>query len=210
MTGGRSWLSSRWSRLPTGPKMLFILTLALLPLGVVAIFASVYSARENSQSRAEETLARLDAKAQVLNDLVARNSDAIRAANAAISYPYTKDVIVSVAGALFALAAFAAARRTVAWLPDTLPRHRIAGTMLIALVSGAWSLQAAAMYLELRSAAYAQRQRWAYAELTLEDDLRRFDARERALFRTLRDEALFAGPEPPPLDLGLDTLLRTE
>jgi hypothetical protein len=134
----------------------------------------------------------------------------VLAANAVISYPYTKDVIVSVAGALFALAAFAAARRTVAWLPDTLPRHRIAGTMLIALVSGAWSLQAAAMHLELRSAAYAQRQRWAYAELTLEDDLRRFDARERALFRTLRDEALFAGPEPPPLDLGLDTLLRTE
>ena len=134
----------------------------------------------------------------------------VLAANAVISYPYTKDVIVSVAGALFAVAAFAAARHTLAWLPETLPRHRVAGTMLIALVSVAWSLQAAARHVELRSAAYAQRQRWAYAELTLEDELRRFDARERALFRTLRDEALFARPEPPPLDLRLGALLRTE
>ena len=85
MTGGRGWLASRWGRLPTGPKMLFILTFALLPLGLVAVLASVYSARENSESRAEQTLARLDAKAQILNALVARSADTIRAASAAVS-----------------------------------------------------------------------------------------------------------------------------
>lgn len=131
-------------------------------------------------------------------------------ANAVISYPYTKDVIVSVAGALFALAAFAAARHTLAWMPDSLPRHRVAGTALIALVSAAWSLQVIARHLELRSAAYAQRQRWAYAELTLEEELRGFNASQRTLFRTLREEALFARPEPPPLDLPLGGLVRAE
>lgn len=84
VTDGRRLIASRWSRLATGPKMLFILTLALLPLGIIAIAASVYSSKENSQSRAEETLARLDIKAQRLNELLARSTDAMRAAGAAI------------------------------------------------------------------------------------------------------------------------------
>ena len=85
MTAGKGWFASSWGRLPTGPKMLFILTFALLPLGIIAIAASVYSAMENSESRAEQTLARLDIKAQRLNELLARSTDAMRAASAAVS-----------------------------------------------------------------------------------------------------------------------------
>ena len=69
----------------TGLKMLLILSLGLLPLGVVAIFASIYNAQENSERRAEQTLTRLDIKAQRLNDLLARTAGTIRAASAAIA-----------------------------------------------------------------------------------------------------------------------------
>ena len=41
----------------------------------------------------------------------------ILAANAVISYPYTKDVIMSPAGAFFAVAGFAAVRNVLTWLP---------------------------------------------------------------------------------------------
>jgi two-component sensor histidine kinase len=58
--------------------MLLILTLALLPLGIVAIFASIYSARENAAQRAEQTLERLDEKAERLNELLARTIGTLR------------------------------------------------------------------------------------------------------------------------------------
>ena len=79
------WFTTRWGQLPTGPKMLLILSLALLPLGIVAILASIYSAQENSAQRAEQTLNRLDDKAERLNELIARSAGTIRAAAAAVS-----------------------------------------------------------------------------------------------------------------------------
>ncbi|HET9428144.1 MAG TPA: sensor histidine kinase [Allosphingosinicella sp.] len=80
----RSWLGSRWERMSSGLKMFLIMSLGLLPLGLVAVAASVYSATENSEQRAEQTLARLDIKAQRLNELLARTSGTVRAAAAAI------------------------------------------------------------------------------------------------------------------------------
>ena len=81
----RGWLTSRWGLLSTGPKMLLILSLGLLPLGIVAVFASIYSARENSSQRAEQTLARLDDKAERLDELLARTMGTMRAAGAAVA-----------------------------------------------------------------------------------------------------------------------------
>lgn len=79
------WGTRFWERLATGPKMLLILTLGLLPLGVVAIFTSIHSARENNAERARQTLARLDDKAERLNELLARTAGTMRAANAAVT-----------------------------------------------------------------------------------------------------------------------------
>ena len=81
----RGWLASRWGRLSTGPKMLIILSLALLPLGIVAILASIYSAKENSEQRAVQTLARLDDKAERLNELLVRSVGTMRAASTAVA-----------------------------------------------------------------------------------------------------------------------------
>ena len=86
MTAGeKGWLAARWERLSTGLKMLLIMSLGLLPLGVVAVFASIYSATENSEERAEQTLERLDIKAQRLNELFARSAGTVRAAAAAVA-----------------------------------------------------------------------------------------------------------------------------
>ena len=79
------WAATRWARLSTGPKMLLILSLALLPLGIVAILASIYSAKENSEQRAEQTLLRLDDKAELLNDLLVRSIGTLRAASVAVT-----------------------------------------------------------------------------------------------------------------------------
>jgi hypothetical protein len=69
----------------SGPKMLFVLSLGLLPLGIIAIIASIYSARENSAQRAEQTLGRLEDKAERLNELLARSMGTMRAASAAVA-----------------------------------------------------------------------------------------------------------------------------
>ena len=74
-----------WARLPTGPKMLVILTLGLLPLGIIAILTSIHSARENSAERAAQTLARLDEKAERLNELLTQAAGTMRAANATLA-----------------------------------------------------------------------------------------------------------------------------
>jgi len=65
--------------------MLFILSLGLLPLGLIAVLASVESARDNSERRVERTLDRLDMKAQRINGLLSRSASTIRAASAAIA-----------------------------------------------------------------------------------------------------------------------------
>lgn len=81
----QGWLPSRFARLSTGLKMLLFLSLALFPLGVVAILASVESARQNDASRAEETLTRLEIKAQRISAALSRNVIAIRYSSAAIA-----------------------------------------------------------------------------------------------------------------------------
>ena len=77
-------LFARFSRLPTGPKMLVIMTLCLLPLLVIAIFASIQSANQNRTQRQAEAQARLDISAQRIDSALSRIAITIRAADAAI------------------------------------------------------------------------------------------------------------------------------
>ena len=79
------WLSERFARLSTGLKMLIILGLGLFPLGMIAILASVDSARQKGAERVQETRARLEIKAQRLNSAFSRGVLTISTASAAIS-----------------------------------------------------------------------------------------------------------------------------
>ena len=79
------WFASRFARLSTGGKLLLILSLALLPLGLISILATVHSARQEKAERAEETLARLQLKAQRINTALFRASITIDTASAVIA-----------------------------------------------------------------------------------------------------------------------------
>jgi two-component sensor histidine kinase len=82
-TKGR--IGSPFARLSTGLKMLIIITLGLLPLLLVAIFASVDSARQREVDRRAETMASLEIKAQALNAVLSRSEIVIGTAGAAIA-----------------------------------------------------------------------------------------------------------------------------
>ena len=132
-------------------------------------------------------------------------------ANAVISYPYTKDVIMSPAGAFFAVAGFVAVRNVLAWLPNGVSPGvatlAVAGT---ALVSSTWAVRIIGTHLNLRTAAYVERNEWAYAEGSLAKEGVALSDTETALLRRLRDEAIVAHPAPPPLDPPFRRLLGSE
>ncbi len=65
--------------------MLIVLTIGLLPLGIIAILMTIQNARENSAAQTAQTLARLDDKARRVNELIARGAGTMRAANAAVN-----------------------------------------------------------------------------------------------------------------------------
>jgi two-component sensor histidine kinase len=88
----QGWFASRFARLSTGLKMFLILSLALFPLGLIAILASLESARDNSAGRAQHIFGRLEVKAQRINSLLSRSSGTIRAASAAIAVSPGSDV----------------------------------------------------------------------------------------------------------------------
>ena len=81
----QGWLRTRFGRLSTGLKMLLILSLFLFPLGLIAVLASVQSARENDIERTRQTQSRLHIKAQRIDSLLLRTAGTIRAASAAIA-----------------------------------------------------------------------------------------------------------------------------
>jgi hypothetical protein len=124
----------------------------------------------------------------------------ILAANAVISYPYTKDVIMSPAGAFFAVAGFAAVRNILTWLPARVsPRVAAAALAAAALVSGTWAARVVGTHLNLRTGAYVERNEWVYADSALADEGVTLTDAEKVLLRTLRDDAIFVHPPPPPL-----------
>lgn len=64
--------------------MLLLLSLGLLPLGIVAILASVESAQQKNAERTSETLTRLEIKAQRINAALSRSAITISTASPAI------------------------------------------------------------------------------------------------------------------------------
>lgn len=114
---------------------------------------------------------------------------ALLPANAAISFPYTKDVIMSPAAAFMALAACVAARDLL--LPHPAGVRRGLALAACALLSVAWSIRLLSLHVEMRVAQHKVREEWAYVDDWIA--LQRLDISgpgARALKDALRDDAL--------------------
>ena len=117
----------------------------------------------------------------------------VLAANAAMSYVYTKDEIMSTAGAFYALPVFGAAVHFLRrWSERRRPWLATAAVSVLFLAgSAAWATRAAGVHHVLRSQAFVQRNDWT----RLEGEWRRDGNWERyadqeALIRELRHQAI--------------------
>lgn len=110
----------------------------------------------------------------------------VLSANAVLSYPYTKDEIVSVAGAFYALAAYAAVRRLLAWA-EIRPRRLLVGVLGVVLfiTSVGWTMRSAGLHHALRASAFKTRNDWVAVPAQPIDT-----PAARALIRQLRQDAL--------------------
>jgi hypothetical protein len=87
---------------------------------------------------------------------------AVLPANAALSFPYTKDVIMSPAAAFMALAVFVAARELL--VPPGSDRRSALALAGCVVLSVAWSVRLLSMHVEMRVAQHKVREDWAYVD----------------------------------------------
>jgi len=116
----------------------------------------------------------------------------ILAANAVVSFGYTKDVIMSTGGVCFALAAYAA---TALWLDGT--TRRVSRTMQVAVALGLalWAVRATALPLRLELQAARVQEEWRDVDGWLErQHVAAVSPEARALVVRLRRSALRARP----------------
>jgi len=136
---------------------------------------------------------------------------AVLAANAVISYPYTKDSIMSPAGAFFAVAVYAAARRVLPrWVHHARPAVAVAALLLCVTVAATWAIRSAGTHVKLRTYAYRVRNEGIDAEGWVKRQQARLNDRESALLHHLRFDAIYAHPLPPRIPLGRLSIFDVE
>jgi hypothetical protein len=125
---------------------------------------------------------------------------AVLVANAGISFPYTKDQIMSLGGMVFAAAVFAAA----AWRLEAPPRALLARTltaMLLCVASAGWAWRIVGLQHNLVHTAFTQRNDWAYFDLWLKSHPEsQRDPAVALMVQSLYEEALRRRVPNPSLD----------
>jgi hypothetical protein len=118
---------------------------------------------------------------------------AVVIANGCVSFPYTKDAIVSPAGLLFALALYPALRAALQRLDDEAPRRRagVALACLLGLLSLGWTLRAAAVPAGLLYVANGYQLEWVHVDAWLVDQgLPPYSSGQRQVIARVGQEAL--------------------
>lgn len=123
---------------------------------------------------------------------------AVLLSNAVVSFPYTKDVIMSPAGAFYAMAFFVAFGDLFSWLSQQRTLLRVAMATGVCLMCTGWAVRAVGLHYNLRQAAFVQRNDWATAEEWLQKQQVTLTSRSSLeLVRNLRRQALRM-PVPSP------------
>jgi hypothetical protein len=123
---------------------------------------------------------------------------AVLVANATISFAYTKDEIVSLAGVLYACAAFAAARELLEW--DRIwrgPALRVVLSLVLAVTATLWAFRSAGLHHILRVQAWKQQNEWA--RLDVDAGPAASSSPGAVLTRQLRSDALSLRVPTPDL-----------
>ena len=163
-----------------------VVSVAVSLLGSALIAAYVWSRR-----------AELWARHFTAGDQLVAIFVAVAAANAVLCYAYTKDVILSPAGAFYALALAVAARHSIERASLTTLRTAAAGAVLLVLSTG-WAFRAIGAQLDLRHAAEVVRVEWAYVDQWLRDqEVVPTTAQGRAIVTHLQEDAIFRHPMRP-------------
>ena len=89
---------------------------------------------------------------------------AVLGANAAISYAYTKDVIMSPAGFFFAAALCVAVRDRLERLPARSWLAAVPAALVLLVISVTWSVRAVGLHAALVQTSSEVREEWAYAD----------------------------------------------
>ncbi|HKH74095.1 MAG TPA: hypothetical protein VKA59_22205 [Vicinamibacterales bacterium] len=123
---------------------------------------------------------------------------AVTLANAVISYPYTKDVILSPAGIFYAAAFTVAVKALVETAVISASRVRVATlTMFLVVLSGAWAFRAMAIHIALREVASVVRNDWVYIDDWIKNQGLHPDAAGLALKQRLQTDAILTHPARP-------------
>jgi hypothetical protein len=125
---------------------------------------------------------------------------AILAANAALSFSYTKDDIIAVAGVFYAFAAFAAVRAALEYAQaGGVVRGVLVSVVLLALAS-AWAMRSSGVHHVMNEHAFRTRNDWAELPMRWQQEGRwPKEPQPLALVERLRDQALQADMPNPQM-----------
>jgi len=125
---------------------------------------------------------------------------AVIAANAVLSFSYSKDDIVAVAGVFYALATYAAVRGVLGVIPAARPALGVAGCVVVAVLACGWAVRSSGVHYVVSTHAFRIRNDWVRAPLALQEQGRTpAGADARALIDDLRGLALDADVPNPVL-----------
>jgi hypothetical protein len=114
--------------------------------------------------------------------------------NAVISFPYTKNVIMSPAGVFLSVAVYHAAR---AWLQDVARHRLVVSIVLFTVLTCGWAFRVAGNHYNLRWTAAEQRAEWVTVDRWLERQrITLRDDRAHALRDALRRDAVWNHATP--------------
>jgi hypothetical protein len=123
---------------------------------------------------------------------------AVTLANAAISYTYTKDVILSPAGIFYAAALAVAVKALIETGSIKAGGLRlVALTMILVVLSGAWAARAIGIHIAMRGTGAVVRNEWVYVDDWIERQGLAPDAAGVALKRQLQADAISKHPQRP-------------
>jgi hypothetical protein len=127
----------------------------------------------------------------------------ILVANAGLCMVYVKDVIMSPAGTLYAMAAFVAIRSLLPAPALALRKTSVVPILIVTLLAAGWGWRMLGIHYNLRARAETSRTEWAYEDLWETVNNVTIDTPQAAsLKKTLMDDAIWRRPVPSHLDLG--------